>query len=181
MERSESIKNIAESLVTFSHHVGAITKDATNPFFKSKYATLGNILESIKEPLLQAGLIFTQHPDGEDSLTTILIDVDSGEFLQSTYNIKPAKNDPQALGSAITYARRYALSAILGLNCDADDDGNSATPKPVKQTVNWFNDKSDNWNEVVDKIRSGERTVEDAKNKFKMRPETITQLINLTK
>jgi len=61
-------------------------------------------------------------PDDEDGLTTILIHAKSGEFMESNYKIRPVKNDPQAVGSAITYARRYALSSVLGLNVDDDDD-----------------------------------------------------------
>ena len=134
MQKSESIKNIAAALLTFQAKMEKIKKDSDNPFFKSKYASLSTILEHIQMPLAESGLSFSQLPDGEDCLTTILMHAESGEWIQSSFCISPVKKDPQATGSAITYARRYALGAILGLNIEEDDDGNSATfPDKRKQ------------------------------------------------
>jgi hypothetical protein len=117
----------------FHAEVGKISKDAKNPFFKSNYASLSNIQDGIREPLQSAGLVYSQLPSGENELTTILIHAASGEYMESTYQMTPVKPDPQAKGSAISYARRYALAAILGLNVD-DDDGNKASlPKNGKQ------------------------------------------------
>lgn len=127
MNKSESIQNIAKALLTFQTKIEKIKKDSKNPFFKSKYASLSNILDNIQIPLAESGLSFSQHPDGEDQLTTILMHADSGEWLQSSYFISPVKKDPQAIGSSITYSRRYALVAILGLNIEEDDDGNKAS------------------------------------------------------
>lgn len=126
MNKSESLKNIAAALMNFHTKVSRVRKDSTNPFFKSKYASLSNILEVISQPLVDAGLSFSQFPAGDNGLTTILMH-QSGEFLESTYEMKPSKDDPQGRGSAITYQRRYALAAVLGLNIDEDDDGNKAS------------------------------------------------------
>lgn len=126
MERSESIKNLACALSKFQREAGKIKKGETNPFFKSRYASLANILDAIMEPLTSNGLSVSQFPSGENGLTTILMH-DSGEFIAETYFMKPVKNDPQSLGSSITYQRRYSLGAILGLNIDDDDDGNKAS------------------------------------------------------
>ena len=136
MEKSESIKNLAIALCKFQGTVEKIVKTATNPFFKSKYASLADILDVIREPLQVNGLSFVQFPEGESGLTTMLMH-ESGEHITATYIMKPAKNDPQGQGSAITYQRRYALGAILGLNIDDDDDGNEASkqPAPQKQPV----------------------------------------------
>ena len=130
MEKSANITEIGKALSNFHNSMGKIMKSETNPFFKSKYASLPNILDAIQAPLFESGLVFLQMPD-EDKLTTILIHSESGEFFQSSYAMHPTKNDPQGIGSAITYARRYALCAILGLNVDEDDDGNKAS-EPVK-------------------------------------------------
>ncbi len=127
MQKSPTIGSLAKALVAFQGKVGKVKKDAKNPFFKSKYASLSNILDVIQTPLAEAGLAISQLPDGDEMLTTILIHAESGEFLESTYNIHAGKKDPQGIGSAITYARRYALGAVLGLNIDEDDDGNAAT------------------------------------------------------
>jgi len=134
MTTSENTIEITKALVAFHREIGKISKDAKNPFFKSDYATLSNILEAIKEPLDSNGLTFVQFPDGENGLTTRLMH-ESGEWLEATYKMVPAKNDPQGLGSAITYQRRYSLGAVLGLNIDNDDDGNAASAPAVAQNV----------------------------------------------
>jgi hypothetical protein len=134
IKRSESIKEIAKALIVFHGVVNKIAKTEDNPFFKSKYAGLPSILEAIKEPLVKSGLIFTQLPHGKDKLTSLVIHPESGEFLESTIRMTPVKADPQALGSAISYARRYSLVAILGLNVDEDDDGNAASTPAAKQS-----------------------------------------------
>jgi len=129
MEKSTSIVNIGKALLQFQQEVGKIYKKSENPFFKSKYADLSEILTEITDPLIKAGLVISQIPDG-DGLTTIIIHVESGEYLQATSIMKPVKNDPQSVGSAITYQRRYSLGALLNLNIDKDDDGNKASTPP---------------------------------------------------
>src|SRR5690606_30790153 len=105
--RTEKITELTKALFKFHSLVGKIAKDAQNPFFKSNYATLSHILEEIQEPLQESGLIITQMPDGS-ALVTMLIHAESGEYIQSSYEMPVAKqNDPQAVGSAISYARRY--------------------------------------------------------------------------
>lgn len=143
MNKSDSIKNLAKALIVFHAKVGKVGKDSTNPFFKSKYASLSNILEAINEPLIESGLSFSQLPSGENGLTTILMHSESGEFIESDYTMKPVKDDPQGKGSAITYQRRYALAAILGLNIDEDDDGNAASQKTSQngKAVTSYNHK----------------------------------------
>ena len=138
MERSESIKEIAKAICLFQQKVGKIKKESKNPFFKSKYASLANILDVIQTPLSECGLSLMQMPTGENGLETILIH-DSGEWMASTYTMKPAKNDPQGIGSCITYQRRYAIGAILNLNIDDDDDGNKASGIPSSQQTNKEN------------------------------------------
>jgi len=138
MNKSESIKNLAKALSVFQSKVEAIKKTETNPFFKSKYADLSNIIESTRLPLAEAGLSYSQFPTGDNGLTTILMHAESGEYLESTYNMQPAKNDPQGQGSAITYQRRYALSAVLGLSTENDDDANAASAKTYEtQNVSY--------------------------------------------
>lgn len=128
LQKSDSINELALALVQFQSEVETIKKGAKNPFFKSKYATLAQILEVIREPLAKNGLAFAQFPSGDNQLTTILMHT-SGQFMLASVNMQPSKSDPQALGSAITYMRRYSLGAILGLSIDDDDDGNAASGK----------------------------------------------------
>lgn len=128
MEKSESIKNIAIALCEFQSAVETIKKGEINPFFKSKYASLADILNVIRQPLADNGLSFVQFPKGKYCLETMLLHI-SGEWLSESYEMEPSKHDPQGSGSVITYQRRYALGAILGLNIDTDDDGNKACEK----------------------------------------------------
>jgi hypothetical protein len=128
MEKSTEVKNIAIALCKFQGAVETIKKGETNPFFKSKYASLNDILNVIRQPLAENGLSFVQFPKGKYGLETMLLHV-SGEWLSESYEMQPIKNDPQGAGSVITYQRRYALGAILGLNIDEDDDGNKASVK----------------------------------------------------
>lgn len=187
MEKSQSITKLAKALQLFNTKMDKIKKTETNPFFKSKYAALPQILEAISTPLQEAGLTFTQFPDG-DSLTTILIHVESGEFMQASYAMHPIKNDPQAVGSAITYARRYALGAILCLNIDEDDDGNKAThtAPPADQSrvatpeAPWLNEKQ--LEAALGRIKMGEIGVyEKTKATFRIKKEYREQLENAEK
>lgn len=124
MEHSESIKNISEAVRKFQGAVGAVGKTAVNPFFKSKYAPLEAIIEHTQEHLVREGLSYSQFPDGE-GLTTILMH-NSGEWMKATMKLHMGSK-PQDQGSALTYARRYALSAVLGLATEDDDDANAAS------------------------------------------------------
>ena len=138
MIKSESIKELATALASFQKEIGNVAKDATNPFFKSKYASLENVISTVKPVLAKHGLSFSQFPD-EDGLTTTLMH-SSGEYLQASAKLLLKDQTPQGHGSAITYLRRYALSAILGIATEDDDDGNAAAPprpatKPVARTT----------------------------------------------
>jgi hypothetical protein len=131
MNTSPSITNLSQGLAKFHAMVGRISKDAKNPFFKSNYASLPHIITEVAESLEKAGLIISQFPNG-DGLTTMLIHAESGEFISATYTLQVVRqNDPQAQGSAISYARRYAITSILNLAI-ADDDAEAAT-RPVRQ------------------------------------------------
>ena len=124
------MKELFLSVSNFQAECPTIKKDAANPFFKgSKYATLPHILSIITPILKKNGLVLMQ-PVINTCVVTKLIHIDSGQMIESVYDIlcKDATN-PQQLGSGVTYARRYSLSSLLGLNIDdgSDDDGNIAT------------------------------------------------------
>lgn len=107
-----------------------IKKTDNNPFFKSKYAGLPSVLEVVLPILHSNGLFITQSPISEGDkigVTTTITHAESGESITSSFTMTLAKNDPQGAGSAITYARRYSLVAMLGLNVDEDDDANNAS------------------------------------------------------
>lgn len=130
MRQSESITKIASAIVKAQGELNAVSKDGTNPHFRSKYATLQNIVESCRDTLRKHGLAVVQTFNETDgtyiNLDTTLLH-ESGEWIAGTITVQPTKHDPQGLGSAATYARRYALSTILGVVSDEDDDGNMAS------------------------------------------------------
>ena len=128
MNKSETIGQLALALSKAQGQMKFAAKDANNPFFKSKYADLASVIEAIKIPLSANGIAFVQATDFEDSaviVETILLH-ESGEWISGKLRMQPTKNDPQGVGSAVTYAKRYGLQAIAGVPSD-DDDGNAAT------------------------------------------------------
>lgn len=129
MEKSESITELAAALSAAQAEIKDAHKDATNPDFKSKYATLESVFGTIRPTLSKHGLAVSQFclptVDGNVGLETMLMHK-SGEWILSAITLKATKDDAQGAGSAITYARRYALSAIVGIATEDDDDGNQS-------------------------------------------------------
>lgn len=129
MNKSESITNIAVAMAKFQAEVTQPKKTATNPHFRSKYATLDEIINTVKPVLAKHGLSYMQScgGDGERITITTLLMHESGEWIESEpLVLKADKISPQGAGSAITYGRRYMLSAVLGVASEEDDDGNAA-------------------------------------------------------
>ena len=125
MNKSETIELLAQALLKAQTEFMTASKDAKNPFFKSKYATLNSVWEAVATALHNNGLVCIQ-PIVNNMVATTIIHT-SGQFITSECPIVCAKqNDPQALGSAITYSRRYALASMLGVMTDDDDDAESA-------------------------------------------------------
>ena len=126
------LNHLATALAKAQSQMQHAIKDSTNPFFKSSYADLASVWHACREPLTKNGLCVIQHPtvsvEGTVSILTILLH-SSGQSTESTLTVPVLKRDPQAYGSAITYARRYALSAIVGISPNDDDDGNSASKR----------------------------------------------------
>jgi hypothetical protein len=131
-EATNGAKTLAEALLAVQSELPtAIHKDAENPHFKSKYVTLDGLLAVTRPALNKHGIVLMQWPeraeDGELVLTTRLTHAAAGESHETSMVLLPPKGDPQGQGSAITYARRYSLMAILGLAADDDDDGNAGS------------------------------------------------------
>ena len=138
MNKSESIANLAAALSAVQGALRPAEENATNPFFKSKYADLASIISAARAYMAANGLSVSQFPgptyNGDShhyaTLTTILMH-SSGEWISQDLTMPLAKVDPQGYGSAITYARRYALASVLGIVAGEDDDANAAT-QPAK-------------------------------------------------
>ena len=122
--------SIFKKINEFSKIVGKVKKNGTNPFHKSKYATLESVMDTIENPLIEIGLGYVQIPT-ESGLKTVIYDLESEDTIEGFISYVGA-TDMQKLGSAITYARRYALVTMFGLE-QTDDDGNYASGYAPKQ------------------------------------------------
>jgi hypothetical protein len=136
MQTSDNIADLAAALAKAQGAIDTAKKDATNPHFKSKYADLASVWDACRKALSDNGLSVVQTPGecggNQVEMTTMLLHA-SGQWISDRLTIPLAKVDAQGYGSAITYARRYALSAMVGVAPD-DDDGNAAT-KPGPNAV----------------------------------------------
>jgi hypothetical protein len=124
-------KNLANALLAFQAEAPTLVKSADNPYFGSKYVPLDAVVETIQPLLTKHGLVWTATPsydgDATPTLRYQLTHAPSGESLTDSMPLLLPKRDPQGQGSAITYARRYALCAVLNLVADVDDDANAAS------------------------------------------------------
>lgn len=132
MRKSDSIQKLMVAVGKLQAECIKIKKDSTNPHFKSKYASLPTILDEIQPILTKHELAYTQIPE-DNKIITLLMHTPSGEWIESEYQLNSTQQTPQAIGSAITYARRYSLTSTLGLNIDDDDDGNAASAPKNQQ------------------------------------------------
>ena len=137
MPQSESIKNLAAALSKVQGELTYAKKDSANPFFKSRYADLESVWDACRSLLAGNGLSVIQMPgnyfEGRMWLVTRLCH-ESGEWIEQEMSLPVSKPDAQGAGSALTYMRRYALAAVVGV-VQADDDGNSAVQSKVYNKV----------------------------------------------
>ena len=170
------IKNIYQKLLAVQEEVGTISKDSTNPFFKSKYFDINALIEHINPILTKNRLILLQ-PIKDGIQHSQIVDVDTKEMVESTLEL-PIVPDPQKVGIAITYFRRFSLGALLGL-AGEDDDGNTASQESKKEYPKddkiWLNHNDENWSNVV-KALVGGVTMDKIKAKYKMSKENSSKL-----
>lgn len=131
MKTSSSIKAISLALLKAQKEIEKVKKTAENPFYKSSYADLPSIIEAVKKPLNDNGIIILQ-PINKDFVETVLLH-DSGEWIRSlTRIVTKEPNNPQAYGSAISYARRYAIQSLVFLSAEDDDGEGAMVRKPTE-------------------------------------------------
>lgn len=183
------MKNLFKALANFQQEVKTIHKSTQG--YGYTYAELSTILDEIKPLLKKHGLGFTQLINGT-SIQTLIFHVESGEHIDSTAQIPQGvelkgMNQYQVLGSAITYMRRYTLSAALGLVTDKDTDasGEQIKSETAKEdTREWLNkftnqkktDTTEQWNKVVEALKSGKYTLSDVEKKYKLSKEIKAEL-----
>jgi len=139
--------NLYTKLNKVKKEIGAISKESTNPFFKSKYFDINSLLKHV-EPLLQKNGLLLLQPIYKGYVISEIIEIETGEKIQSGLQL-PEMDDPQKLGSAVTYYRRYTLQSLLGLQAE-DDDANTAS-QATKSQKQWVNQNDKIWNAAVDK------------------------------
>lgn len=128
MNKSETIGALAKALSLAQSEMSGAKKGASNPFFKSKYSDLASVMEAIRGPLAEHGLAFvqtTRPSEGNGLIVETTLMHESGEWIAGELFVPAVKADPQSFGSALSYGRRYALQAIVGLE-SVDDDGEAA-------------------------------------------------------
>ena len=151
VDHSQEMTELAKALLNVQREMSPATKDGKNPFTKSSYATLNSVMESCRDALLKNNIWLCQYPVPIDNpecigLMTKLTHTDSGQWQASLAVVPLPKADPQGMGSAITYARRYAITAMLGMITE-DDDGESAkatikNKKPTPTEADPFSEVS---------------------------------------
>lgn len=143
MVRSETIGKISAAFLKAQKKMGSASKDAKNPYFKSKYADLSSVIDTAVSALNEEGISVLQNPillhtgSGTKSVLETMLLHESGEYLCSQIDIVSAKeNDPQAYGSAISYARRYGLQSMVTMKAE-DDDAEGAVTRTTKVTASF--------------------------------------------
>lgn len=140
MNKSENINELAAALSRAQNEMGGAVKDSKNPFFKSNYADLTSVIKTIKQPFVNNGLSYAQFPVNSSGgngvgVKTILMHL-SGQWIEEEFYLPLAKQDPQAAGSAITYARRYSLAALAGIpSVDDDSEASMMRGKPQEEVI----------------------------------------------
>jgi hypothetical protein len=139
---------IYTKLAAVKKEIGAISKDSTNPFFKSKYFDINGLLKHV-EPLLDKNGLLLLQPIIKGEVVSEIIDIESGDKVDSSLAL-PEINDPQRIGSCVSYYRRYTLQSLIGLQ-SIDDDANIASKASKTPSKPWINLHDKAWNNAVDK------------------------------
>ena len=159
------MKNLYLKLAEVKREVGKVSKNSKNPHFKNTYADLNALIDAVEPILLEKGLLMLQ-PIQNGNVSTIIIDCESSESIESSIAL-PVLQDPQKLGSAITYFRRYTLQSLLGLMAE-DDDGNKASKKELISDERFTN--------ALQAIADGKATKQSLINNFSLTANQLAQL-----
>ena len=165
--------SIYKKLLEVQKEVGAISKDSKNPFFKSKYFDINKLIEVVNPVLSDKGVLLLQ-PIQDNKVQSVLFDAESGESVKSELEL-PELNDPQKIGSCISYYRRYTLASLLGLQAE-DEDGNNLKPAPKKKSKIT----PEAYQKAVDALSNGKVTLEQIKAKYELSAEQEKALKSLS-
>ena len=166
--------SLAKKVFELKKEIGAITKDSTNPYFKSKYFDINALLSHLEPLFVKHGLMIAQ-PIIDGKVVTQLIDPITGEFIDSSLKLDETL-DPQKLGSQITYFRRYTLQSLLALQ-GADDDGNRAVGNGVSESVTWLTEEQFRKASISDIVGIKAVLKKYSTDKFKMQRDYYDELM----
>lgn len=176
-QMTADISELSKALLKFQELFDktSLKKDAKNGGLRNQYLSLDNLLNTVRPLLTKCGLILSQDLAG-DYLATTLMHV-SGQFKTTFMPFNPMDanrgvNTLQAIGGGITYAKRYAIGAVLCISVDTDDDGNTRTIKTKPNQKPVFDKSHPKWADAVTKIKSGEGSVAALKKAFTLSKET---------
>ena len=177
LNKSDSIVELSKALAKFQANVKQPMKDKDNPFFRSKYVPLENVVEAITQEAPKHGLSFVQWALNDDTgrvgVATMLMH-ESGEFIEfDPVHMKADKETAQGAGALISYLKRYSLSAVFGITSDQDDDGNSASGNKVAKPAT----QAEIGNLKKEIIAFSKLMTEQGKN---VKPEQVEQTLNIT-
>ena len=157
--------------------IGVVKKNAKNPHFKNTYADLNALIEAVEPILLEKGLIMLQ-PIKDGKVFTQIIDIDTFDMVESSIDLSPNLT-AQALGSQVTYYRRYTLQSLMSLQSDDDDGQLASKPQPIAKEVLQVG--SSNFIRCVDALKEGKGTIEQIKAKYNVSNEVEQVLIEKSK
>ena len=171
--------NFYEKLAAVKAEVGRISKDSNNPFFKSKYFDVNSLLLHVEHIIQKNGLLLLQ-PIQDNLVKSVIFDT-SGFSIESAI-VLPELNDPQKLGSAITYYRRYTLQSLLALQAE-DDDANLASNKSTKEVAkeeekNWLNLNTPQFTQAIEYLKGG-GNLEAIEKKYKLAKKVKDELLKV--
>ncbi len=168
-------QSINEKLFALQQEIGAISKDANNPFYKSKYFDINSLLKQL-QPLLKKHKLLLIQPIEEDMVYSKILCIEGTGGVISGLKL-PELNDPQKLGSAITYYRRYTLQSLLALQAE-DDDGNVASGKTSTAIPNdrkWLNQNTPEYTKAIEYLQGG-GSMDSIKAKYKVSKKVQDEL-----
>jgi len=169
VEQAKTTLNIYQKLHLAKQSMGKVVKNATNPHLKRNYADINSIIDTVEPILLDHGLLLIQ-PVKDDKVFTIVVDVETGERIDSYLTLPPI-TDAQKLGGAITYFRRYTLVSLLSLQA-VDDDGHEASRAPkAKPTLD-----ADKFAKALKAIQEGRYSIDELKATYNLTKEQEGQL-----
>ena len=173
-------ENIFTKLQNLQKEIGSVSKDATNPFYKSKYFDINSLIKQL-QPLLEKNNLVLLQPIESDYETnteyvvTKIICPASEKSIESRKKLS-TQSDPQKLGSEITYFRRYTLQSLLALQAE-DDDGNKAVKAPDDEK-SWLNQNTPQFTEAINYIRGG-GSIDEIRTKYKVSKKVQDELTRL--